>query len=92
MKIKAQSRSEGREYHPRGPKTYRRVLSLPAGAHGGKQVYVSGVQGSDRRSQFRGLLPLSALLQIFEGLRGERRAVKTIGRRGHDAVRRLRRV
>ena len=53
---------------------------------------VSGVQGSDRRSQFRGLLPLSALLQIFEGLRLERYAVKTIGRRGHDAMCRLRRV
>ena len=40
------------QYHPGRTQAHRRVLPLPTGAHGGYQVYVSGVQGSDRRPQF----------------------------------------
>ena len=41
----------------------KRTGGVPAGTDGGEQVHVQGVQGSDRRSQLRGLLPLPAVLQ-----------------------------
>ena len=39
-----------------------RALSLQAGGLSRHQMYLSGVSGSDRRPQLRGILPLYALL------------------------------